>query len=33
MIETPAFLDTHRPETVPDLVISHGITPFHLARR
>ena len=33
MIETPAFLDTQRPETVPDLVISHGITPFHLANR
>ncbi len=33
MIETPAFLDTQRPETVPDLVVSHGITPFHLANR
>ncbi|WP_025885238.1 Hsp33 family molecular chaperone HslO [Asaia prunellae] len=33
MIETPAFMDTQRPETVPDLVISHGITPFHLANR
>ncbi|MDR6183160.1 Hsp33 family molecular chaperone HslO [Asaia bogorensis] len=33
MIETPAFLDTQRPDEVPDLVISHGITPFHLAKR
>lgn len=31
MIDTPAFLDTHRPDSVPDLVVPHGITPFHLS--
>ncbi|GAJ28686.1 Hsp33 family molecular chaperone HslO [Acidomonas methanolica] len=30
MIETPAFLDTSRPD-VPDLVVSRGVIPFHLA--
>jgi len=29
MIDTPAFLDSHRPD-VPDLVIPRGVTPFHL---
>jgi len=29
MIETPAFLDSNRPD-VPDLVIPRGVTPFHL---
>ncbi|GBQ61870.1 heat shock protein Hsp33 [Ameyamaea chiangmaiensis NBRC 103196] len=29
MIDTPAFLDSHRPD-VPDLVVPGGITPFHL---
>lgn len=27
MIDTPAFLDTHRPD-VPDLVVPQGVTPF-----
>ncbi len=30
MNETPAFLDTGRPD-VPDLVVSRGVIPFHLA--
>ncbi|MBV9115978.1 MAG: Hsp33 family molecular chaperone HslO [Acetobacteraceae bacterium] len=32
MLETPAFLDLHRP-AVPDLVVPRGITPFFLPRR
>ncbi|ACI51920.1 Hsp33 protein [Gluconacetobacter diazotrophicus PA1 5] len=32
MIDTPAFLDTHRPD-VPDLVVPQGVTPFYLAGR
>ncbi|GBR10027.1 33 kDa chaperonin [Gluconacetobacter liquefaciens] len=32
MIDTPAFLDAHRPD-VPDLVIPQGVTPFYLAGR
>jgi molecular chaperone Hsp33 len=29
MTETPAFLDTSRPD-VPDIVVPRGVTPFHL---
>jgi molecular chaperone Hsp33 len=32
MTDTPAFLDAGRPD-VPDLVVPHGVTPFHLPRR
>jgi len=32
MTDTPAFLDAGRP-AVPDLVVPHGVTPFHLPRR
>ncbi|GBQ29241.1 Hsp33 family molecular chaperone HslO [Gluconacetobacter sacchari] len=32
MIDTPAFLDAHRPD-VPDLVVPQGVTPFYLAGR
>ena len=32
MLETPAFLDSHRP-AVPDIVVPRGITPFFLPRR
>ncbi len=32
MVETPAFLDTNRPD-VPDIVVPRGITPFFLPDR
>ena len=32
MVDTPAFLDTNRPD-VPDIVVPRGITPFHLPDR
>ena len=32
MTETPAFLDSARPD-VPDIVVPRGVTPFHLPRR
>ena len=32
MSDTPAFLDTNRPD-VPDIVVPRGITPFHLPNR
>jgi molecular chaperone Hsp33 len=32
MSSTPAFLDTNRPD-VPDIVVSRGVTPFHLPGR
>jgi len=32
MTDTPAFLDPARP-AVPDLVVLHGVTPFHLPQR
>ena len=32
MTDTPAFLDPARP-AVPDLVVLHGLTPFHLPQR
>ena len=32
MVDTPAFLDTNRPD-VPDIVVPRGITPFYLPDR
>lgn len=32
MIDTPAFLDTNRPDT-PNLVVEQGVVPFYLASR
>ncbi len=32
MTETPAFLDSARPD-VPDIVVPRGVTPFHLPQR
>ncbi|MBE7618132.1 Hsp33 family molecular chaperone HslO [Komagataeibacter sp. FXV2] len=32
MIDTPAFLDTNRPDT-PNLVVDQGVVPFYLASR
>ncbi len=32
MVETPAFLDTTRPD-VPDIVVPRGITPFYMPER